>query len=134
MDVHAIRADLAARLVALGWEATAFVPESYSSYPCAVVNPPSVVEGFTAGLGQARLELPITIAVSLDSFEDAQGRLDAEMSTSNPDSLVVKLAALGMGDNWTKVHVLTAGAVRFSDDGDARVMAADITVEVFARK
>lgn len=134
MDVNAIRTDLAQLGTSNGYEGREYVPESVTDFPAWIVGVPEVVE-YTTSLGLARVELPITIAVGLNTFQDAQSWIDDALSTGVDGSAVDLLRALVTPTaHWVKVHVLTAGNVRFSDDADAKALAADITVEVFARK
>lgn len=133
MNVNAIRLDLAQLGTSNGFEGREFVPESTSNFPAWIVGAPEVID-YATSLGLVRIQLPITVAVGLSSFKDAQAALDDAMSTDVVGSAVALLRANPTSDNWAQVRVLTAGNVRFSDDADSKALAVDITVEIFARK
>lgn len=133
MNVNAIRKGLAQVYLDAGWQATAYVPERLATFPAAIVGVPIEVD-YGASLGLARIELPITVAFQIGTFEDAQESLDNALSTDDMATAVNLLRAEPQSSDWAKIHVLRADNVRMTEDADARSLAVDITIEVFARK
>lgn len=132
MDVHAIRLAIAEICQGIGYNAKHYVPEDAVSYPAAIVGIPRAID-YGESLGLALVTLPVHVACSAASLQDAQRRLDEAVSTTGERSVRAALHE-ATNDAWSSIKVLGVEEARLISDGQAQSLAMDVMVEVRARK
>lgn len=128
MNFAAIRSDLATVLTGLGFTAWDYVPGDPVTLPAGIVNPPSETN-YSSTMKGSTAVLAVTLYASLASFEDAQRRLDAALSTGVTGSLVDAVRAAS-ASSWRAARVIGAGAARSVVIGEATALAIDLNLEL----